>query len=71
MTKEQARSLGCGSKFTIRTQKWRKGRVIAYIRNGDPMNDAVGVLLDGNIRDSLKRSDFLGDEFVLETMATN
>jgi hypothetical protein len=39
-----------------------KGRIMAWFRNGDPMNDAVGALLDEDVSVTLKRSDFLRDE---------
>ena len=66
MTPEDVRSLTCGSKFTIRDRIWRRGRVVAYVRKGDPMNDTLGVVMDENESASFKRSDFLRDEFVLE-----
>jgi hypothetical protein len=49
----------------------KKGRIMAWFRNGNPMDDAVGVLLDEHVSVTLKRSDFLRDEFVLDGPSAN
>ena len=70
MTIEQVRSLKCGSKFTIRGTKWQKGQIIAYVCNGNPMNDVVTVVLDGK-KSRFTRSAFLDEIFVLEDLNAN
>jgi hypothetical protein len=71
MTPDQVRSLDFGSRFTIRNKAWKKGRIMAWFGNGDPMDYAFSVLLDEHVSVSLKRSDFLRDEFVLDQPSAN
>ena len=70
MTINQVRSLKCGSKFTIRGTKWQNGQIIAYVSNGNPMNDVVMVMLDGK-KSRFTRSAFLEETFVLENLNAN